>query len=494
MRDWQVLRTLSDDEAKSCREALVKLPDVLSVLNLISQRAGVRVVDLFDLKQLLWHARELDSLLDGFGFAWWPRLDWDALLRLLNPRGELAPSFSLGDVGDGELDALQEKLQRVEAAIFAVKKEQTDRLRAAFGKAPTRDGLYVFDKKQGNLEHEDLRLQGVNLFEAVFVVIEPPQVRELQGVREEVLVQIEDREAVVLAEVVSALVPHVEDLEKAYDACGRLDWAFAKAAVADQWGACAAEWQQANADEDVLAKSDSSDSQLGWWVRNGWHPTARSGVESRGGAYTLLNLSLSPGVGLITGPNMGGKTVVLKTLGLLQALAQHALPVPAEAFRFVPVARIGWSGGDEQSLVSGLSSFGAEMQRLASLLRESSPALLLLDEVARTTNPQEGEELAVGLAEYLIRSAHTALFASHFPGVTQVLGLQGFRVAGLRSEVWARWESDGATPDPDSLLTDLQQAMDYRLLPAQGQEVPRDAWRIARLFGLPEEIIRKEGP
>jgi hypothetical protein len=77
--------------------------------------------------------------------------------------------------------------------------------------------------------------------------------------------------------------------------------------------------------------------------------------------------------------------------------------------------------------------------------------------------------------------------------VTQVAGLQGFRVAGLLPEVLAAWEQDRTSADPDRLLAGLQQAMDYRLLPAQGLDVPRDALRIARLFGLPEEITRKEG-
>ncbi|KEO83422.1 MutS-related protein [Tumebacillus flagellatus] len=500
MQDWQVARTFAFEDAKACRDALVRVPDLAPVLNLIRQRAGVRVVDLFDVKTFLWQARDLQSRLEGVrepGFAWWPRLDWDALLRLLNPRGELVPAFSLQDLGDAVLDSLQEEARRLEAAIFAAKKEQTDRLRAAFGKAPTRDGLVILEKKHADLTHEDLRLQGVNVFEAVFEVIEPEAVREMRAERERLLVEIEDREALVLESIVTSLTPYADDLENAYDACGRLDWALAKAAVAQKWGACAAEWNECGVPRVEHNESrDTSDVlRSGWLLRTGWHPTARTGVESRGGVYTPLDMRLQPGVGLITGPNMGGKTVALKTLGLLQALAQHALPVPADEFRFEPVDRIGWSGGDEQSLVSGLSSFGAEMQRLAALLREPTRALLLLDEVARTTNPQEGERLAVGLAQYLMTTAHSALFASHFPGVTGVPGLQGFRVAGLRPDVWAKWESSqSSTPDPERLLAELQQAMDYRLLPAESQDVPQDALRIARLFGLPEEIIRKEGP
>jgi DNA mismatch repair ATPase MutS len=477
MQDWQLLRASAADPdwAQACREALAKLPDILPILNVISQGAGLRVVDVFELKTFLWHGRTLHALQ---AFAWWPALDWEQLLRLLNPGGDLVPAFSLADVQDKALTDMQDDLQRIDAEVYRVKKEQTERLRQDFGRAPTRDGLYIVEKNQADLTHADLRLQSVNLFEAVFEVIEPPQVLELRAEREQLLTRIEDREAEVLHGLAAALAPHLEALERGYDACGRLDWALAKANAASKWGAGTAHWLTDPAP---------------WHVEQGWHPTARTSVESRGGTYTPLDLTLSPGVGLITGPNMGGKTLSLKTLGLLQALAQYALPIPAAEFRFHPVERIGWSGGDDQSLVSGLSSFGAEMQRLAALLRAPGRALLLLDEVARTTNPEEGEALAVGLADYLRSSAHTALFASHFPGVTQVAGLQGFRVAGLLPEVLAAWEQDRTSADPDRLLAGLQQAMDYRLLPAQGLDVPRDALRIARLFGLPEEITRKEG-
>ncbi|PWK16356.1 MutS-related protein [Tumebacillus permanentifrigoris] len=496
MRDWQQVREAARDAqwAKSCRDAFARLPDVLPILNLLRQGASVRVVDVFELKTFLWHGRELQALQT---FAWWPALDWEVLLRLLNPGGTLVPTFSLADLQDQTLNALQDDLQRLDAEVYRGRKEQTDSLCQKFGRAPTRDGLFIVEKNQADLEHPDLRLQSVNLFEAVFEVIEPPRVRELQAERERVLMRIEDREAEVLQGLVEQLAPHVEVVEKMYDACGRFDWAFAKATVAMKWEAGVTAWLDGQRDAEPASADgnsvEASTALAPWFVLSGWHPTARTTVESRGGTFTPLDLTLSPGVGLITGPNMGGKTVSLKTLGLLQALAQHALPVPAAEFRFHPVERIGWSGGDEQSLVSGLSSFGAEMQRLATLLHTPGHALLLLDEVARTTNPEEGEALAVGLAKYLRSSAHTALFASHFPGVTQVSGLQGFRVAGLRPDVLTAWELTGHPPDPDRLLADLQQAMDYRLLPAQGLEFPRDALRIARLFGLPEEITRKEG-
>lgn len=476
-----VKRALSDEawKQKMC-DLLREMPDVLSLLGLIEQGASVRQVDFFELKTFLWKAWQLEELLQAKGLAltWWRLLDWPELVGILNGPGVLVPEFGLAELGDEGFAALRGELARLDGALYAGKKEQADRLRARYGRAPSRDGQYVWEKTDAAAvaraeQDEELRLLAMNMFEAVFEVVEPAESIAWRAQQEQVLLAIEDREADVLRELVQQFRPHVDAVQAALHAVARLDWTLAKAQVALRWQAGEALWLDEAAEP--------------WQVVGGWHPAAREAVQKRGGAYTFLDMELACGVGLITGPNMGGKTVVLKTFGLLQALAQYGMPVPAARFAFHPVERIGLSGGDEQSMDSGLSSFGAEVQRLAELLQGGARALLLLDEVARTTNPEEGEVLAIGLAGYLLQSGHAALMASHFPGVTGVPGIQGFRVAGLKRDVLDELERQGRV----DMVRDLQQAMDYRLIPCAGQEVPRDAVRLARCFGLPEGVLQK---
>ncbi|MFD2170276.1 MutS-related protein [Tumebacillus lipolyticus] len=521
MDDLLMLRSALGDEewAKELRDALRQLPDVEGLLSLIEQGATLRPVDFFELKRFCWQGFAVERLLQAKGlcFRFWEQVAWEEHLRRLNPPGELVPSFSLAELSsDAELVRLHREHSALNEAIFAEKKAQGDRLRARYGRKPGKDGQLVFDRSDPNAtaakQDQDLQLMQETVFEAIFQQVEPERVQELLQQREDKLVEIEDRETEALQDLVSEFRPHAAMLLRALSALGRLDLTLAKAHLANRWQMGAVCWESAggaaaqevgravegaaDAGREAIARDRSVTS--GWTVEAAFHPLAREAVEKRGGAYTALDLELDPGVGLITGPNMGGKTVVLKTLGLLQALAQHALPVPARLFRFRPVERIGISGGDEQSLASGLSSFGAEMQRLSALLGDSRPALLLLDEVARTTNPEEGEALAIGLASYLLTTGHSALFASHFPGVTEVNGIQGFRVAGLKRDLLDRLEESA----PQELLQRLYSAMDYRLLKSCAGDVPKDAVRLAKCFGLPQAVLeqaqavlqRKEGP
>ncbi|TCP57645.1 MutS-like protein [Tumebacillus sp. BK434] len=516
MDDLCAVRAELDEAAwvKELSDELRAVPEIGALLQLIGQGASLRQVDFFEVKQFLWHGFAVERLLAerGLCFPWWERLAWEELLRKLNPPGDLVPGFALAELsGDAELVRLRQELAALEEALFAEKKAQGDRLRERYGRRPGQDGQLVFDKLDGVLgaarQDGDLVLVQETMFEAVFGVAESAVLTELLQQREAKLTEIEDQETAALHALAEEFRPYARAMAQALEAVGRLDLTLAKAMLAKKWEYGRADWTASPAlstgETDVA--EPASDLQgadaapAAWLLEGAFHPVARSAVEARGGEFTRLDVELQPGVGLITGPNMGGKTVVLKTLGLLQALAQHAMPVPAKRFRFRPVERIGMSGGDEQSLHSGLSSFGAEMQRIAALVNGQGRALLLLDEVARTTNPEEGEALAIGLASYLLSTGHTALFASHFPGVTEVPGVQLFRVAGLKRGVLDQLAETNA---PDGVLHRLHSAMDYTLVKSSPGDVPKDAVRLAECFGLPQAVLdetraalqRKEGP
>lgn len=497
MSDLKALYTATEDVewSKQLQDTVRACPDVEGVLQLLSGGASLRQVDFFDLKKFLWQGRAIQRLLltKGLMFSWWQLVDWDDFIEMLNPPGTLLPTFTLSDLPDTVLRGLQSDLRRVEADIQTVKKEQVERAKHRYGRAPNRDGEYVWDKGERDMllraaEDAELQLVQENMFESVYRLLESEEIVALREQREAKVQEIEDQEILLLAKLVRKFRPHVIWMQGSLQAVAQLDLTLAKTSLAQKWSGAG-----------MTFPLWLHGAEEPWTVTEGWHPVARTAVEKRDGAgtYTPLDLTLQAGVGVITGPNMGGKSVVLKTFGLLQALAQHAMPVPAAYFAFHPLERIGLLGGDEQSVEAGLSSFGAEMKRLSGLLNGPGRALLLLDEVARTTNPLEGEALAVGVTTHLLRSGHVALFASHFPGVTCVEGIQGFRVAGLRQEMLIELEQER----PDDVLSRLRGAMDYRLVPSEREGVPKHALRLARCFGLPEDLLqvtqevldRKEG-
>lgn len=210
-----------------------------------------------------------------------------------------------------------------------------------------------------------------------------------------------------------------------------------------------------------------------------FNPHIKQRIESQGQHYQPVNIAFEARPVLITGANMGGKTVLLNTVALAQMLTQFGFPVPATSAHIVPVDRVMLSSGDNQSVQQGLSSYAAEMLRINNMLkatRDGQRILALVDEPARTTNPTEGEALAQAIVSLLtklqVRSLITTHYSSHHFGCTR-LRVKGFTGKTLPGNV---------TPET------LSQHFDYTLETDSGEQQPREALRIARILGIDEEL------
>jgi DNA mismatch repair protein MutS2 len=188
------------------------------------------------------------------------------------------------------------------------------------------------------------------------------------------------------------------------------------------------------------------------------------------------------GVTVIIGPNMGGKTVAMKTLGVAVALAHYGFFVPAKICELPLIPFLAGMIGDDQDAEAGLSTFGAEMTRLGGLLRRRPGGLLLLDEVGRGTNPAEGAALSAAVTAHLACGEHWAVHVTHHHEVLEVAGIRGYRMAG-----WKR------PPDTSAFhrTENWREWIDYRLMPLEpGDEIPCQATVVARLMGMPEAVVR----
>lgn len=139
--------------------------------------------------------------------------------------------------------------------------------------------------------------------------------------------------------------------------------------------------------------------------------------QQSGGQVVPLDVALGDPHHLlvVTGPNTGGKTVVLKTVGLLATMALAGLPLPADAGARVPFLRaIQADIGDEQGISQNLSTFSSHVQRIARCLGHAAPdALVLLDELGAGTDPEEGSVLGYAVLEELVKSRTFAIVTTH---------------------------------------------------------------------------------
>lgn len=212
-------------------------------------------------------------------------------------------------------------------------------------------------------------------------------------------------------------------------------------------------------------------------LRRARHPLLEERLREEGSIDRLVPLDLHLGhefdLLLITGPNTGGKTVAMKTVGICALLAASGLPIPAAEGSSVPFYEgIFADIGDEQGIAQNLSTFSSHLARIQTALScASSRSLLLLDELGAGTDPQEGAALGGALLEVLLERRIPTLASTHLGA------LKAFAYRHPRAEN-ASVEFDAASLRPL-----------YRLI--VGLPGESNALRIARRLGLDEDVLRR---
>ncbi|MCX7751352.1 MAG: endonuclease MutS2 [Blastocatellia bacterium] len=195
-------------------------------------------------------------------------------------------------------------------------------------------------------------------------------------------------------------------------------------------------------------------------------------LRQRGEPIVPISVALDDAhrVLIISGPNAGGKTVAVKTIGLLALMAQSGMLIPARAATLSVFRSILADIGDRQSLVANLSTFTAHITSVREMAEQlQQPALVLIDEVGTGTDPEEGAALAVAIVDYFRRRGAMVVAATHY----SALKTYGYLTPGV---VNAAVEFDEVRLQPT-----------YRL--QQGVAGASSALEIARRVGLPEEIL-----
>ena len=175
---------------------------------------------------------------------------------------------------------------------------------------------------------------------------------------------------------------------------------------------------------------------------------------------------------IVSGPNAGGKTVVLKTLGVLSVMAQAGIPVPAEEAEFPWFDQILADIGDAQSISESLSTFSAHVSKLTGILESASPqTLVVLDELGTATDPEDGGALAVAVVEHLVEAGGFVAISTHLPE----LKMFGATAPGVVSAAMG--------------FDDARQRVTYRLqsgIPGQSAGL-----EMASRFGLPKSVVER---
>ena len=453
--------------------ALARLPDIAAPL------AGVAVGDSLDDAEALAFLRFADGALElqrSLGECdELPNCAGDAVeaLRRLFERGHVGGgAFYLHDSFDDTLRSARERFEEARARFESARGRLERNVAEMLGRSARFDEEFI-------VLREDLA--GV-LPSGVRVVREAPtyllceidldeESRAQLERREEAAREValaEERVRAVLARDVLALS---DGLARATAAIGEIDVVLAAASWTRRF-AC----RPADLDE-------TSEIQI---VEGRWLPLQER-LESVGGAFVPSSISWS-GAAIVTGPNMGGKSVALRTVGLIALCASLGLPVPAQSAQLAlpPIVRWLGIGPDDETRGALLSSFAEEAVRLRDAFNALAPrSLLLVDEFARTTTPREGFAILVAALQSARERGANMIAATHLAGVAAAAGARHFAVRGLRGIPTPR---PGA--DIDRLLAALADCMDYRIEElTEDRRESSDALALASLLGVDEGIV-----
>ena len=241
----------------------------------------------------------------------------------------------------------------------------------------------------------------------------------------------------ILLEMTRRIGENADAILQATETLAELELQFAKARFADDYSCVAA----ITGSDTCPQPSVSSESRL--LLHNGRHPLLERSLKSKGGHVVPISIELERERRqlIITGPNTGGKTVALKTLGLLALMAQAGIPVPADRAEFLVFDSVLADIGDYQSIEQNLSTFSAHVTNIDFISRTATAhSLVLLDELGSATDAEEGAALAVAIAAHfrrigcilVISTHHTSLkiYGTNTPGV--VNAAVGFDEATLQ--------------------------------------------------------------
>lgn len=387
----------------------------------------------------------------------------DAISRILSDRGEILDSASL------KLGEIRRSLRVSQDRLMSrLQKYVTDTKTVSMLQEPIvtqRDGRYVIPLRsefKGKIKAiiHDQSSSGATLFIEPLPVVEANnQIRELQ-------LSERDEERRILAEVSAQVGEHATELKYGVENLAVLDLAFAKAKYAEELHASEPRLQDLSKVKSQRS-NDLRPSTFDLKLIDARHPLLDPN--------NVVPIDIDPAPGtqaiVITGPNTGGKTVSLKTVGLLVVMAQSGFHIPAQSGSELPCFHSVWADiGDEQSIEQSLSTFSGHITNIIRILKKmDSRSLVIFDELGSGTDPQEGAAIARAILSHLLASGAMTLVATHYPELkTFAHGTDGVVNASL--------EFDIKTLRPTYKLT----------LGLPGRS---NALLIAQKLGLPQSII-----
>lgn len=332
-------------------------------------------------------------------------------------------------------------------------------------KVPT---FYLYDSYSEKLKN--IRSLKRNIENEMISSCESKDLKALKEKRLSIVVMEEQEEKNVRKQICKKLMQYVKPIRENMYFIGKLDLLIAKAKIGGVM-------------PNIVEEQNVE-------FVNAYNPQVKEILENDGKEFTCINIALSSGTTVLTGANMGGKSITIKTVVLNLMLAMCGMYVFAEKGTFPMMDFVYFISDDLQNVSKGLSTFGAEIIKVQQALNfvKEQTGFLALDEFARGTNPVEGKNLVKALACYLNKFQSFSFISTHYDGVVSA-DMVHYQVKGLKNVDFERLKNKIDLNVKDSVKI-IQENMNYGIERVTTEsKVPKDALNICELLRLDNEVV-----
>lgn len=324
-----------------------------------------------------------------------------------------------------------------------------------------------------------IRQNKLNVEKEIFSLTDIENIEKLKKKRLEIVIQEDEEVLKIRKALTEELYNYLIDVKENITNIGKLDLLIAKADLAIKYNA--------------IKPSINEENKI--YFKDLVNPNLQRILDSQGKQYIPISIEIDKKITIISGANMGGKSVSMKTIALNLYLFQCGFFIFAKEANLCILDFIYLVSDDMQDINKGLSTFGAEIIKLKEITKliKIRDGFIALDEFARGTNPIEGRLLLKSICEYFKQYNSISLISTHLDDINisdvdyyQVIGLKNVNFEGLKRQIDLMIGADKSSNG----VKILQEYMDYRMEKVSKEtKVPKDAINICKLLGLDNEII-----
>lgn len=344
--------------------------------------------------------------------------------------------------------------------------------------------FYIYEAYSEKLA--DIRIRKRELEKSMEIAADETK-KEYQEKRRLVVLEEEEEEQIIRERLTNELRPYLSAMAYNAEMTGKLDLLLEKMTAT-----CFGKTVKPVFSDCVVSNTkEDAKMSASFKLVNVSNPWVASILKEKGLEFTPLSIELTMGATVITGANMGGKSVSLKTIVLNVLLGMCGFYVYADYAEFPFFENIQMISEELQSVQKGLSSFGAEIVQMKEVIEtvEKEFCFVVLDEFSRGTNPHEGAALVRAVTKYLNDKQVMALLVTHFDHVAEY-AKSHYQVVGLKDMNENQVQHEIASAGEDKGVSVIASCMNYGLYRVENEgNCPRDAFRVCRLLGLQEEVM-----